>query len=105
MPVETTTEFLNYIKLLLRLEENDKIFDKELKTLILSAKEILLTAGIPIIVINSDKDEQIKDIIGIYCKHNFGREINELPDLFYWHIRQLKFKNWAKWIKENLMTK
>ncbi|WP_374696923.1 hypothetical protein [Spiroplasma endosymbiont of Polydrusus formosus] len=39
MIVETTAEFLNYIKLLLRLKENDNNFGKKLKTLIYQQKK------------------------------------------------------------------
>ncbi|AXF95075.1 phage gp6-like head-tail connector protein [Spiroplasma citri] len=85
-------DLLNFVKLSLRIQHN--LFDEEIKTLIQSAKNILINSGLPFQIIEEANDEQLKNIISIYVKENLGREL--IGEKFYtilnYNIQQLMYK-------------
>lgn len=94
--IKQNNDLLAKIKLLLRLETSDTTFDSEVNILISSAKNFLISAGVPEKIVNDATNEQVADTIGQYCKVKFGysnqNNSSDLPESFFYHVNQMKWK-------------
>lgn len=65
-------ELFELVKSALRVTTDDEGIESEIKQLISTAKEDLITAGVKSEIANDDEDELVRMAIIFYCKSAFG---------------------------------
>ena len=84
---------LEIVKKSLLIPVNENYADDELSIHIASCRQLLITAGVPREIAESDDDSLVKALIIIFVKTNFGFKsdgtVRELPKSFDVLLRQL----------------
>ena len=93
----SSENMLNLMKKALLIPATENYADDEISVHIASCRQLLVTAGVPREIAESDSNPLVKALITIYVKTNYGwkssGEVKELPKSFDVLLRQLCLHN------------